>query len=126
MEDNTNKFARIKPSDPNYEKSASGADAFGGKPASLVVGLRFTESELHKLKKMKEQGHKNILPELPSDNNAEPEAISVDERIAELEKMISDIKEVINWAEAKRPGSSKNENGSLLLMEYEKETGKKI
>ncbi len=115
---------RIRPGEPGYEEHASKVDSLGGKPMSLAAVLRFTESELHGLRKLKERGYKNTIPELADGSGEGIQSVPIDERISELEKMLSDTKAVIAWAEAKRSGSSKNENGSLLLMEYEKETGK--
>ena len=125
MNEENQQYIRIKPGESDYDKIASNVDSLGGKPASLVVGLRLAESELHGLKKMKKQGYKNTIPELSDGSGEEAESRPIDERMVELEKIISDIKEVIVWSEAKKPGSSKTENGSLLLMEYEKEVNKK-
>ncbi len=125
MKDDTNEITIIRPGEPGYEEHAPKVDSLGGKPISLAAVLRLVESELRELRKLKGQGYKNTIPELADGSGNEIKSVPIDERISELEKMLSNTKEVIAWAEAKRPGSSKNENGSLLLMEYEKETGKK-
>lgn len=125
MKDNTIEFEIIRPGEPGYAEHAPKVDALGGKPTPLVAMLRFLESELCELKKLKKQGFKTTIPELADSSGEEIKARPIDERIAELKKMFSEFEEVIAWAETKRPGSSKNESGSLLLAEYEKETGKK-
>lgn len=126
MGESVDEVTIIRPGEPGYEEHAPKVDPLGGTPMPLVAVLRFAESELHGLRKLKEQGHKNTIPELADGSGNEIKSVPIDERISELENMILETKEVIAWAEAKRPGSSKNENGSLLLMEYEKETGKKV
>ena len=126
MDEEKQEFTTIKPGEPGYDELAPTVDALGGKPVPLTAGLRFIESELHKFKKMKKQGLKTTIPELADGSGNELEARPIDEKIAELEKMLLETKEVIDWAEAKRPGSSRTENGALLCMEYEKETGKKV
>ncbi|MBR3220366.1 hypothetical protein IKF76_00660 [Candidatus Saccharibacteria bacterium] len=123
-EDNFEKWEVIMPGEPGYDKLGS-IDSSGSGPVSTVAMLRFTESELRKLQKMKEQGAKNTLPELPDDNDTVAEPMPIDKRIAELEKMVADTKELIDWAEAKEPGLSKKANGSLPLYEFLKEQAAK-
>lgn len=98
MEKREFRYKRIMPGDPEYRENAPEIDALGGKPVSLVSGLHFAEGFLHKAKK---SGDKK--------------------RILECEKDKSEIEKVIAWAEARKPGSSRNGNGSILLMEYEEE-----
>lgn len=116
----------IRPGEPGYAELAPDIDALGGRPMSLTAGLRFVESEIRKLQKLQEQGYENTIPELADGSGGEIASRSIAERLAELEKMLSDMQAAIVWAEKTRPGSSKNENGSLLLEEYEEATGKKI
>lgn len=116
----------IRPGEPGYEEHAPKVDPLGGTPMPLVAVLRFAESELFRFTEMKKMGFCYTTAGLADGSSDDFKARPIDERISELEKMLSDTKAVVAWAEAKRPGSSKNENGSLLLMEYEKETGKKV
>ena len=126
MNDENQEPIYIRPGDPDYKKLAPEVDALGGRPITLVDGLRFIESEILRLKKLQKADHENTLPGLADENGNTTESMPITQRLTELEKMASDTKEAIAWAESKRPGSSKKENGSLLAIEYEKETGKQI
>lgn len=125
MKDDTDEITIIRPGEPGYEEHAPKVDPLGGKPMPLVAALRFAERELYRFTKMKEMGFCYTNAGLVNGGNDGFRTRPIEERISELEKMLSETKAAIAWAEAKRPGSSKNENGSLLLMEYEKRNRKK-
>lgn len=114
-------FERITPDDPRYKELVSETKDKG---VSLVGGLHIIEGILAKCKRMKKQGAKYTTPGLATEDDDGEPARPIDERIAELEKMVDEAKEVIEWAEAKRPGSSRTENGSLLMQEYDEEHSK--
>ena len=123
MEDkDKDEYEIIRPDDPRYKEMVSQSKDKG---VSLVGGLHIIEGMLAECKRLKKAGAKTTIPGLATDDDNGTPARPIDERIAELEKMVEEAKEVIEWAEAKRPGSSRTENGSLLMQEYDEEKGNK-
>lgn len=94
------------------------ADALGGKPLTLPQLLRLIESDINGWKKQKKAGQKYTLPVIYDDGEIkEPQPL--DELIAHWEKEKTHLEEVIAWAETRKPGSSRKENGEQLMKEYE-------
>lgn len=93
-------------------------DALGGRPLTLVNLLRLIESNIHGWKKQKKAGQKYTAPVIYDDGEVgEPQ--SLDELIDHWEKERAHLEEVIAWAEARKPSSSRKENGEQLMKEYE-------
>lgn len=110
----------LRPGDPGYEEAQKDlVNIPGNKPMTLAVLLRFIESDLHSWKKRKQSGRAYTLPSLAQGDNEPDEPQSLDELIEHWEKEKAELEKVIAWAEANRPGSSRKENGSLLMQEYE-------
>ena len=100
-------------------------DALGGKPLvlSLVQLLRLNEAEIRGLKGQKESGQKYTLLSMSNEGEVtEPQLL--DDLIVHWEKEKAYLEEVINWAESRELGSSRNGDGTQLMDEYEKLFGK--
>ena len=111
----------IRPGEPGYEEAAKDlVNIPDNKPITLVQALRMIDSDIRGWKKRRERGEKFTLPELATEYGEARKPESLDELIENWEKEKAELEKVIAWAEKKRPGSSKKENGSLLMIEYEK------
>ena len=125
MNEENQEYTIIRPGEPGYDELAPDVDTLGGKPLPLTAGLRFVESELYKLKKMKKQGYKTTIPELADGSGNELEARPIDERIAELEKMKIEYDEAVAFLENIEPGLSRKPGSGRLYDKLMREKTEK-
>lgn len=100
-------------------------DTSGEKPLILTLAqiLKLTETRLYGFQKQKKAGQKNTVPAISNEGEiTDPQLL--DDLIENWEKEKIRLEKVIAWAEERKPGSARRENGEQLIEEYENLFGK--
>lgn len=124
-DDKFDKIVVIRPGEPGYEEAEKDlVNIPGNKPIPLVGFLKMAKNDLKVLKARKRRGETLFDVSLSGVKFPKEDIRPLDDAIADWEAEIEKMEKAIEWTEKKKPGSSKNGNASLIMIEYEKEMGK--
>lgn len=122
---NDDKPTIIYPGEPGYEEALKDlVNIPGNKPVPLTYFLKWAKNDLKVLEQRKRRGETMFDVSLSGVKLPKEDIIPLDEAIENWKTDIEEMEKAIEWTEKKNPGSSRNGNASLIMIEYRKEMGK--